>query len=682
MGTISLSDEINTIKGIGPKKHEGLKKLGINTIEDFFFYHPRGYEDRRNKRKISSLTEGETILICGKILSFTKSGFFGKRRILKLNVGDESGIIEIIFFHAIYLERIFIKGEEYNFYGKVTLGNGRLQIIHPDFEKKTNKKPMGILPVYPLTSGISQKEMRKYAEEIMKYTPLIQEYLPSEIIIRNKLCDLEYALKNIHFPVDGQKLREAKYRLVFDELFLLQTALLLIKSENNKSHEGIRFSKKSSMSDFILGLPYDLTRAQIKVLDEICMDMEKEKVMHRLVQGDVGSGKTAVAAGAIYKAAENGYQAVMMAPTEILARQHYEDLFHLFAPFDIRVGFLSGSCSQVQRRKLLEDLNGGLIQVLIGTHALIQPDVKFSRLGLVVTDEQHRFGVNQRRLLSEKGSNPDVLIMTATPIPRTLAFIIYGDLDISIIDEMPPGRMPVITRTIDEAGRDRAYEFIRKEVSRGKQAYVVAPLIEDSDVIKSKSAKGLYEEIKIRFPGISAALLHGAMSQQEKDRIMEGFYNGDISLLVSTVVIEVGVNVPNATIMLIENAERFGLAQLHQLRGRVGRGKEQSYCILVTESRTELANVRAEIMKSTYDGFMIAEKDLELRGPGEFFGLRQHGLPDLRVADLAKHVKVLETVKNEAEVLLENDPLLEKKHNLKLKSKLMKTFKSFENAGI
>ncbi|MGI6752460.1 MAG: ATP-dependent DNA helicase RecG [Anaerovoracaceae bacterium] len=678
----ALSDEMNKIKGVGPKKYAGLKRMGINTIEDFLNNFPRGYEDRRNRRKISSIREGETVLIRGKVLSLTRAGFFGKKRLLILKVGDESGIIDIVFFHGIYLEKMLIKGKEYQFYGRVDERNNVLQMIHPDFDEMEEGKSPGILPVYSLTAGISQKEMRRWAAEAIKGACLLQEYLPQEIISRNNLCHLSYAFKNIHFPQDGQKLREAKYRLVFDELFLLQTALFLLKNNEARGKEGIKFSSEISLFEYEKKLPFSLTNAQKRVLKQICLDMESGKVMNRLVQGDVGSGKTAVAAGAIYKAVMSGYQAVLMAPTEILAHQHYQELSELFDAFDINVGFLSGSGTQSQRKETLERLKMGEIQILIGTHALIQPNVKFFKLGLVVTDEQHRFGVNQRRLLSEKGMNPHVLVMTATPIPRTLAFIIYGDLDISIIDEMPPGRIPVITKTVDKAGREQAYNLINKEMKEGKQVYVVAPLIEESLEIKSKSAKGLYEEMQIRFPDVSVAILHGAMERQEKDAIMENFYNGHISLLISTVIIEVGVNVPNATVMLIENAERFGLAQLHQLRGRVGRGREQSYCILVTDSESEIAKLRAETMKSTSDGFLIAEKDLELRGPGEFFGLRQHGLPDLKVADLGKHMNILGMVKEEAERLLESDPQLMSGDNKKLKLKIEKTFKSFENAGV
>lgn len=685
---MQITDRVTELKGVGPKKAEALARLKIRTIEDFLSFYPRDYEDRRNRKRISDLREGEAALICGKILSMAKGRGFGKKRTLRISAGDGSGTLEIIFFGAAYLEKTLSKEAEYEFFGKVTSRGGRLQMVHPDFRRKAENEKTGqtagILPVYPLTEGISQSEMRKWMEQARCYKDLLNDYVPEEIRERNRLCGLSYAVGQVHFPEDGQKLRQGRFRLIFDEFFLLQLGLLSAREASEKCKDGIAFDSRVSMEEFYRSLPFPLTAAQKRVTEEIEKDMESGKPMNRLVQGDVGSGKTAVAAGAIYKAVCSGYQAVMMAPTELLARQHFESLSTQFAPFAIRVGFLSGGLGQKARRLLLEDLAAGRIDLLIGTHALIQEDVAFSRLGLVITDEQHRFGVNQRALLSQKGKDsasgvprmPDVLVMTATPIPRTLAFVLYGDLDVSVIDELPPGRKPILTEALDENGRDAAYKQVRRAVSEGRQVYVVAPLIEDSDSLECRSASGIYEEIQKKFPDIRSALLHGAMNQKEKDGIMEAFSRGEIDVLVSTVVIEVGINVPNAALMVIENAERFGLAQLHQLRGRVGRGSAQSRCILLTQSSQELAVQRAELMASTGDGFLIAEKDLEMRGPGEFFGVRQHGLPELKLADICRHRKVLDLAREEAKRILEKDPGLRDSDHALLLLKIKKMFDS------
>lgn len=680
---MGIKDDITAIKGIGPKKAGILRNLKINTIEDLLHYYPRDYEDRRELKTISSLSEGETALIQGKIMLIVKSRYgYSKKRTIKLLVADNSGSIEVIFFNAAYIEKSLKKDVEYRFYGKITEHAGRLYMAHPEFSLADKDVTKGIFPIYPLTYGITQGEMRKWQMQALEFADGLTDYIPEAIIINNRLCSLEYAIKNIHFPKDILRFKEAKYRLVFDELFLLQIGLLAIKKRNQKSG-GIRFNKEICMKAFTDKLPFEMTDAQKRVISEIENDMESEKVMNRLIQGDVGSGKTAVAAACIYKAVKSGYQAALMAPTELLARQHYSSLKASFEPFNIKVDLLTGSMNKNDQDRVKTDLINGKTDLLIGTHAVIQPDVNFNRLGLVITDEQHRFGVNQRGSLCKKGDNPDILVMTATPIPRTLAAILYGDMDISVIDELPPGRKPVMTITVTENKRDFAYEFVRKEVRAGRQAYIVAPLIEESMVLNAVSATGLFEELKEKFNGQKVRLIHGDMKQSEKDKIMEEFYSSEIDILVSTVVIEVGINVPNATVMLIENAERFGLATLHQLRGRVGRGEHQSYCILVTDTeKTGLAKERAEIMKKTNDGFIIAEKDLELRGPGEFFGTRQHGLPELRLANLSKHLRILETVRNEADMLLEEDPDLSASEHKNLKTKMQKIFENIENLSI
>lgn len=681
---MKLSDDVKKMKGVGAKKAEGLKRLKIETVEDFLFYYPREYEDRRELRGISSLTEGETVLIRARITLIVKGrGGYGPRRNLNLLVQDDTGSLEVVFFHASYLEKTLSREVDYEFFGKVTMGrSGRLQMAHPSISTWDGSISGRILPVYPLTLGIRQSDLRRLTEEALSCMEELADYIPASVEERNRLCPLKDALSNIHFPSDRQSLMRAKFRLVFDELFLLQVGLLQIKKNLEVQGHGIAFDSDVKMNEFLEDLPFPLTGAQRRVIEEIQRDMEQQKVMNRLVEGDVGSGKTIVAASAVFKAVKSGYQAVLMAPTELLARQHIEGLAPQFSSHGIRTGFLSGSVSAKEKRETLQKLSRGDIDLLIGTHAVIQKGVVFSNLGLVITDEQHRFGVNQREQLSQKGDHPDVLVMTATPIPRTLAVILYGDLDISVIDEMPPGRQKIITRAVDEEGREAAYEFVRRQVQEGRQAYIVAPLIEESLQLDAKSATGLYEERSERFEGQRVALLHGQMNQTEKDQVMQRFYEGTVDVLISTVVIEVGINVPNATVMLIENAERFGLAQLHQLRGRVGRGTEQSYCILVTQAKTDYAKQRAEIMKQTSDGFVIAEKDLELRGPGEFFGVRQHGLPELRLADLSRHRKILETVRREAEILLTEDPKLSEPQHKNLLKKIEKTFESVENPRI
>lgn len=680
---MKLQSEIKTLKGVGPKKQAALEKLNIECLEDLLFFYPREYEDRRNLKSINMLDEGETAVIRGKIKLIVKGRrTFGKKQTLRILVEDATGVIEVVFFQRPYLEKIFLRDKEYIFFGKVSILNERYQMIQPDFHCYEEAEENQILPIYPLVSGLTQNELRKWQTAVMPLIDELSEYLPEETLKRNRLCSLSYALLNIHFPQTTQKYKEAKFRLIFEELLFLQTGLMLTKNHLTKLQEGICFSKDVEIFDFTRAFPFPLTEAQKRVISEINADMESPKVMNRLVQGDVGSGKTAIAAAAIFKAVKSGFQAAMMAPTELLAKQHYESLKSQFEPFNVVVGFLSGSLTAKQKKQVLSDLENGTIQLMIGTHALIQKNVIFHKLGLVITDEQHRFGVNQRAILTEKGQFPDVLVMTATPIPRTLAIILYGDLDCSVLDEMPPGRKPIITKALSHSEREQAYLFLSKEIKKGRQAYIVAPLIDDSEHIECKSAVSIFEEIQKKFPQFRIGLLHGDMKQIEKDSVMQLFYEHKIDILVATVVIEVGINVPNATVMFIENAERFGLAQLHQLRGRVGRGKEQSYCLLLSEQKSLLAKERAKIMANSSDGFFIAEEDLKLRGPGEFFGMRQHGIPELRIADLGKHIKILKQVKKESVLLLEEDPFLERNANKGLQNKIKKMFENIEKINI
>lgn len=671
---MKLDDKVTQLKGIGPKKSEALKKLNIQTLEDLMFFLPRDYEDRRRQVKICDVKEDETAVIKAKVTLIVKDKYkYGRKQLLRLLISDDTGMLEVVFFNAKYLQNSFKSGSEYIFYGKAVKNFGKLQMIHPDFTEDT-AQTKGILPIYPLTKGITQKEMRGWQKSISELHSDAVDFLDASIADNNRLCSLEYALDNIHFPKEKQKLLEAKYRLVFDELLVLQTGLFAARQNVKDGKNGIAFSKEANTGEYISKLPYQLTDAQNRCIREIEVDLESHKIMNRLVQGDVGSGKTVVAETAIYKAVKSGYQAVLMAPTEILAKQHFEGFCKAFEVHEIKVGFLSGSLKAAEKRDVLEKIKTGEIQIIIGTHAIIQPEVQFKNLGLVITDEQHRFGVRQRVKLKEKGQNPNILVMTATPIPRTLSVVLYGDLDVSVIDELPPGRQPIKTRSIGQEKRDKCYDFVEKQLSQGRQAYVVTPLIDDSEVMDARSAQQVKQELEKRFKKYKVALIHGAMKQDEKDKIMAEFYQGNIDVLVATVVIEVGINVPNATVIIIENAERFGLAQLHQLRGRVGRGSYKSYCFLILNSESEIAKKRGEIMESSNDGFFIAEEDLKLRGPGEIFGTKQHGIPELRISDLAKHFKILNHAKEEAKKILLKDPTLESDENQALKRRVIKLF--------
>lgn len=672
---MELRDPVTVLKGLGPKKAQALEKLNIRTLEDLLYFFPREYQDRRDVKKIKELQQDQPVLVRGRIELIVKDGYrYGKKQKLRLLVKDEDSSMEVIFFHAGYLSKLFEKGVEYDFYGKPSVQFGRLQMIHPDFARSEKGQMGRILPVYPLTAGLSQKEMRSWQQTVQELIEQIEEPLPEELLQKNRLCSFQFALKNIHFPEEKSPLRQGKFRLIFDELLTLQTGLLASRQLASRGKTGAVFDRKVDILEYSNTFPYDLTNAQKRVIGEIVADLDSGRVMNRLVQGDVGSGKTAVAEIALYKAVKSGYQGVLMAPTELLAKQHYNGVKKNFEPFGIRVELLTGGIGAAQRRRILEELADGTIQILIGTHAIIQPDVRFHKLGLVITDEQHRFGVNQRNLLQEKGENPHVLVMTATPIPRTLAVILFGDLDISIIDELPPNRQKIVTRAFEEQEREKGYDFIFSQLQQGRQAYVVAPLIDESEALDVKSTEALYEELSVRFQGYTAALLYGTMKQKEKDEIMERFYQGEIQILVSTVVIEVGINVPNATVMVIENAERFGLAQLHQLRGRVGRGEHQSFCILIHNATSEIGKARMKIMTESQDGFYIAEKDLEIRGPGDLFGTRQHGIPDLNLADLVKHIKILDQVKAEAKRIIEEDPFLEARKYKGLRENIIKLF--------
>ena len=678
---IQLTDPITVLRGVGPKKEEALSKLNILSIEDLIRYLPREYQDRTEVTPIAQLRPGQQTTVIAVVERVVQNYYrAGRGQMLRVYVSDDTGSLSILFFNARYMKKAFQEGKQYAFYGTVGQVRNGLAMAHPQFTPAEEREE-GILPVYPLTRGITQKQLRDWQRQAAPVYQQVQEHLPEEIVRRCRLMDPASAIANIHFPESRDRYREAKFRMIFDELFVLQTGLMLVRSRST-GRSGIAFDPRPLEQEYIDGLEFPLTGAQARVVRQIMEDLESERIMNRLVQGDVGSGKTAVAEIAMFKAVRSGYQAVLMAPTEILARQHFEGISPAFARYGITCGFLSGHMRAAERRETLQKLESGKIDVLVGTHAVIQPEVVFKDLGLVITDEQHRFGVDQRIRLREKGCDPNVLVMTATPIPRTLAVVVYGDLDLSVIDEMPPGRTPVKTRSIGEDLREDCYRFVEQQLSKGRQGYVVTPLIELSETLEVRSAEEVAEELQTRFDGehghgrYRVALLHGAMKQEEKDRIMEDFYRGEIDLLVSTVVIEVGINVPNATVMVLENAERFGLAQMHQLRGRVGRGSHQSYCFLILQGESDVARQRGEIMEASSDGFLIAEEDLKLRGPGDIFGTRQHGLPPLVISDLARHGEILRQARTEAKKLIDEDPHLERPEHEALRGRVQRLFGS------
>ena len=676
----NLNKDIQYVKGIGPKKASKLNKLGIFTINDLIYYFPRQYEDRNKLKKICQLEDKEKATIRAIISNIETSTPRKGLSITKLSVRDETGFAKLVFFNQDYIVKSFKSGDTILVFGKVKKDFNGVELSSCEVEQMSNnpKSTCGIMPIYPLTYGLTNKELMGIIKIIFTNEQIVvKEYLPKRIIEKYKLCSIDYAIKNLHNPTNKESLKIALYRMVFEEFLILQLGLFLFKN-GVVEKDGIYFNRHDNLKAILDSLPFKLTNAQNRAFNEILDDMASNKVMNRLVQGDVGSGKTVVALLSLANCVLNGYQGALMAPTEILAEQHYISLNETLSQFGMNIGLLVGSLTKKQKENILEKVKNKEIDILIGTHALIEDKVEFNNLGIVITDEQHRFGVRQRNKLSEKGYNPDILVMTATPIPRTLALILYGDLDISIIDELPPGRQPIETIAVYKDKRDKAYNsLVREEVEKGRQVYIVCPLVEESEAIEAKSAVELVEELRSEyFSDLRLGLLHGKMKPSEKDEIMKSFKNRELDILVSTTVIEVGVNVPNATLMIIENAERFGLAQLHQLRGRVGRGKHKSYCILIYSSKSEVCSQRMGIMEETTDGFKISEKDLEIRGPGEFFGTRQHGLPELRVANIFKHMKILKLAQQEARYIISEDLKLQNYENKKLKEEVLKKFEN------
>ena len=675
---IDLKQNVQYVKGVGPAKVALLNNLGIYTLEDLLTYFPREYEDRSKQKKIGDLVSGDEVTIEAKAVSDVSINRIRKNMtVLKVVVEDDTGRCTITWFNQTYIKQHIKRGETYCFFGKVNNEFNYMEMRNPVYDEIGNTKNTGkVMPIYHSTYNLSQTAIRQAVENGLKMVEnKLKETLPDYLLSEYNLEGLENSLKQIHFPTSEEKRLQARKRLVFEELLTLQLALLELKGQT-ELEEGICFEKEVKMSDVINELPFHLTKAQLKVLEEIDKDMESTKPMNRLLQGDVGSGKTVVAIITAYKAVKSGYQVAVMAPTAILATQHLEEFQKILKPFGIKCSLLLGSTKAKERKEILEQLADGAIQVLIGTHALLTENVIFSKLGLVVTDEQHRFGVRQRTAIIAKGNNPDVLVMTATPIPRTLALILYGDLDISIIDELPPNRKKIETYAVTKRMEERVNQFICKNVDEGRQVYVVCPLVEEKEEAEDDEQKAELKAVKEWtekyqkeiFPNYKVACVYGKMKASEKDNVMEQFKNGDIDILVSTTVIEVGVNVPNASMMIVENADRFGLAQLHQLRGRVGRGEYQSYCILKYNSKcSQVGKERMKTMQETNDGFVIAEKDLELRGTGEFFGTKQHGLPEFKIANLFIDMPMLKSVQSVALKIETEDPGLNEEKNKRLR---------------
>ena len=676
---IDLNKEVQFVKGVGPNRVKLLNKLNIYTLRDLITYFPRNHEDRSIAKKIAECADGETVLI--KATALTKITEIRAKRlsIYKLVVNDESSSCVITWFNQKYLKDKFKVGETYTFFGKIENKCGTFEMKSPVFDEDGVDKNTGkIVPIYPLTSKLSQNVLRKIIESgIDEVYGNLEESIPDYILQKYKLLGINEAYKNIHFPSSNSDFIRAKNRLVFEELLALQLALFRLKEGQKYDEKGIKFDSNIKMQDVIETLPFTLTNAQKRVLNEIDKDMEKDTAMNRLLQGDVGSGKTVVSIVAAYKAVKSGYQAAIMAPTAILSDQHLKNFTKMLEPFGIKCELFVSSVTKKNKELILERLKNGEIDILIGTHALLEDNVVFKNLGLVVTDEQHRFGVKQRATIVAKGNNPDVIVMSATPIPRTLALILYGDLDISIIDELPPNRKKIETYAVGKDMEERIVAFVKKLIGEGRQAYIVCPLVEDSDDMDLKSVTALAEKYKTEvFSEYRVEYLHGKMKSKEKDDIMQRFKNGEIDILISTTVIEVGVDVPNASIMIIENAERFGLAQLHQLRGRVGRGEYKSYCILKNEGHSKVCKERMKVMCQTNDGFVISEKDLELRGSGDFFGTAQHGVPELKIANLFENIRELKEVQELASQIIADDPNLEQEKNFRLKSLIEDKFTS------
>ncbi len=668
-----LEKDITYLKGVGEKRAKLYAKLDIHTVYDLLYHFPRSYIDFSSPVPISQAVLNEPNVICATIVRKLPPATIRKgMTIYKAVLSDFESDITLTIYNSEFLFNKLVEGESYILYGKVTGNFIRKEISSPMILPESAEEK--IQPAYSLTDGLTQPLVRATVKNALKILDnIIYEPMPKWILKKYSLCSLQYAIKNIHFPQDEQALMLARNRLIFDELFVLQLGMLML-GKKNRALTGYVMNE-TSMVPYYKSLPFELTTAQKNAVNDCVMDMCGKYPMNRLVQGDVGSGKTAVAAACCYMAYKNGCQSALMAPTEILASQHYATLKNFLEPLGVSVCLLTGSLTAKQKATLKEKIENGEYAVVVGTHALVQQSTVFKSLGLVITDEQHRFGVKQRATLAQKGENPHTLVMSATPIPRTLALMIYGDLDISILDELPKGRQPIETYAITGKLRERAFSFLKERILEGRQAYIVCPMIDENEN-DLQSVSAYVKKLQTTcLKSFNIGLLHGKLTPSQKEKVMQSFKEGKIDILVSTTVVEVGVDVPNAVVILIENADRFGLSQLHQLRGRVGRGKDKSYCILVTDNKNEDSRRRLKILSKTTDGFKISEEDLKLRGPGDFFGSRQHGLPQLKIADMAENMEILKMALSTAKEISEKDPELSMPENMLLKELIDDLFK-------
>ena len=673
-----LSRNIRYIKGIGEKRARAFEKLGVRTLGDLISFYPRRYEDRSRIKEINSLEDGEYACIDVFVTSSpVLARLSGGKSMVRFSAADDTAKIDITYFNQVYLKTGIHIGDHLRLYGKAEVLGRKRFMTNPLYEnaEKEGVYTGRIIPVYRSNAQLSQKQIMNAVENGLKLCEDgIEDFLPEDVAARNNLTDADFAVRNIHFPGSTAALLSAKEKLVFDELFLLACALKKMRSDNTKI-SGIRL-EETDFEDFYKSLPFSPTNAQKRAVEECMKDMGSGEVMNRLLQGDVGSGKTLVAAALVWACSRQGLGSIFMAPTALLAEQHYNTLSKLLAPYGLNTALVTGSMTAAERNAVKKRIAEGYYSLVIGTHALFSEGMEYGeRIALVITDEQHRFGVAQRARIIEKAGNPHVLVMSATPIPRTLALIIYGDLSISILDEMPPGRQKVDTFAVDSSYRQRINAFIRKQVQEGHQVFVVCPMIDENEEIGDViSAEEHAAYLKKELPELKVALLHGKTPNKEKDKIMNDFVLGKSDILVSTTIIEVGIDVPNASLIVIENAERFGLSQLHQLRGRVGRGEAKSYCVLFSDHRSEEVRARLKVMCETNDGFRVAEEDLRQRGPGDFFGSAQHGLPELHIADLGTDLETLSNAQSEAERVMESDPLLERPEHALLGAKISAMF--------
>ena len=665
---------IETLKGIGEKTAKLFEKVGIRTIDDLLHYYPKGYDTYGEPKAIGELSEDET----GTVEGFLKSGATGVHvnglSIVQATISDMTGKLRLVWYHMPYLKNTLRPDSHFIFRGRVIRKKNGLTMEQPQmFNPEAYEELLSSMrPVYAQTKGLGNKMITSAVEQALAFRTLERDYLPAGLRIANELAEYNFAIEHIHFPSNEEELKFARKRLVYDEFFFFLLAVRHLKEKRQNVQSPFHMEKQDECRKLLVDLPYRLTNAQLRTLEEVLKDLKSGSVMNRLIQGDVGSGKTIIAVLALLAACENGYQGALMVPTEVLARQHFESVTELFEKHgvDKKVILLTGSMTAKEKRIAYEKVASHEADIIIGTHALIQEKIVYDNLALVITDEQHRFGVAQREMFGNKGQMPHVLVMSATPIPRTLAIILYGDLDISVIDELPANRLPIKNCVVDKSYRPRAYRFIENEVKNGRQAYVICPMVEESEMIDAENVLDYTKILRQNLPGIRVEYLHGKMKGKEKNKIMEEFAAGEIQVLVSTTVIEVGVNVPNATVMMIENAERFGLAQLHQLRGRVGRGDKQSYCIMVNASGNKEKNRRLDVLNKSNDGFYIASEDLKLRGPGDIFGIRQSGDLEFQLADIYTDAVTLKKVSEDVNRLLEQDENLEQEENQELKKRL------------